>query len=43
MPATIAGLLFVATVAGLYGWQTYAQDKHSGQAKDRWRLLVNEL
>jgi hypothetical protein len=43
VPAMIVGLLFVATVAGLYGWQTYAQDKHSGQNTDRWQLLVNEL
>jgi hypothetical protein len=27
----------------LYGWQTYAQDRRSGVATDRWLLLVNEL
>lgn len=43
VPATIVGLLFVASVAGLYGWQTYAQDKHSGQNTARWQLLVDEL
>jgi hypothetical protein len=43
VPATIVGLLFVASVAGLYGWQTYAQDKHSGENTARWQLLVDEL
>jgi hypothetical protein len=43
VPATVLGLLFVATVAGLYSWQTYARDQHSGRKTDRWQLLVNEL
>lgn len=43
IPATVLGLLFVATVASLYGWQTYAQDRSSGLRTDRWQLLVNEL
>ncbi len=43
IPATIVALLFVGTVAGLYGWQTYAQDTHSGRDTERWQLLVNEL
>jgi hypothetical protein len=42
-PATVLALLFVATVAGLYGWQTYAQDSRSGRSTDRWALLVREL
>ena len=42
-PATIMALLCVAAVAGLYGWQTYAQETHSGRSTDRWQLLVNEL
>ena len=42
-PATLLALLLVATVAALYGWQTYAQDRRSGVATDRWLLLVNEL
>jgi hypothetical protein len=43
VPATVLGLLFVAAVASLYGWQTYAQDRSSGLRTDRWQLLVNEL
>jgi hypothetical protein len=43
VPATLLGLLFVAAVASLYGWQTYAQDRSSGLRTDRWQLLVNEL
>ena len=43
IPATIFALLFVGTVAGLYGWQTYAQDTHSGRSTERWQLLVNQL
>ena len=43
VPATAAGLLLVAAVASLYGWQTYAQDSRSGREADRWQLLVNEL
>ncbi len=43
IPATIVALLFVATVAGLYSWQTFARDRMSGQRTDRWQLLVNEL
>ena len=43
LPATVLALLFVAAVASLYGWQTYAQDARSGRATDRWQLLVNEL
>jgi len=42
-PATLLALIAVATVASLYGWQTYAQDRRSGIATDRWQLLVNEL
>ena len=42
-PATVLALMFVATVASLYGWQTYAQDRSSGARTDRWQLLVNEL
>jgi hypothetical protein len=42
-PAALLALLAVATVASLYGWQTYAQDRRSGIATDRWQLLVNEL
>ncbi|HEY8171892.1 MAG TPA: hypothetical protein VIH21_02295, partial [Dehalococcoidia bacterium] len=33
----------IAIVAGLYGWQSLAQDTRSGRATDRWQLLVNEL
>jgi len=39
----VAGIAFVATVAALYGWQTYAQDARSGRGTERWQLLVNEL
>lgn len=42
-PAAMLALIAVATVASLYGWQTYAQDRRSGLATDRWQLLVNEL
>ncbi len=42
-PAKVLALAVVATIAALYGWQTYAQDSRSGQETDRWRLLVNEL
>jgi hypothetical protein len=43
IPATIVGLAFVAAIAGLYSWQTYARDRMSGESNDRWLLLVNEL
>jgi len=43
VPATVLGIAFVATVAALYGWQTYAQDSRSGRGTERWQLLVNEL
>jgi hypothetical protein len=43
LPATALGIAFIATVAALYGWQTYAQDSRSGRGTDRWQLLVNEL
>jgi hypothetical protein len=43
VPATLAGIALIATVASLYGWQTYAQDSRSGRGTDRWQLLVNEL
>ncbi|MBI5287829.1 MAG: glycosyltransferase family 39 protein [Chloroflexi bacterium] len=43
VPATIVALVFVATVAGLYSWQTFARDRMSGERTDRWQLLVNEL
>jgi hypothetical protein len=43
VPTTVVALLFVATVAGLYGWQTYARDSRSGRSTDRWQLLVHEL
>lgn len=43
VPATVLGLAFVAAVALLYGWQSYAQDARSGRESDRWRLLVNQL
>ncbi len=43
MPATIAGIALIATVAALYGWQSHAQDARSGRENDRWLRLVNEL
>ena len=43
VPATVVALVLVATVAGLYGWQTYAQERSSGQSTERWQMLVNEL
>jgi hypothetical protein len=43
VPATVLGMAFVAAVAVLYGWQTYAQDARSGRETDRWQLLVNQL
>jgi len=43
VPATIVALAFVAMVAGLYSWQTFARDRMSGERTDRWQLLVNEL
>jgi hypothetical protein len=43
VPAALIALIVVAAVASLYGWQTYAQDRRSGIATDRWQLLVNEL
>lgn len=43
VPATIVALVFVATVAGLYGWQTLAQDTRTGRDTDRWQLLVDQL
>jgi hypothetical protein len=43
VPATIVGLVFVATVAGLYSWQTQARNQMSGERYDRWQLLANEL
>jgi len=42
-PAATLALIALAVVASLYGWQTYAQDRRSGIATDRWQLLVNEL
>jgi hypothetical protein len=42
-PATVLGIALVATVAALYGWQSYAQNARSGREADRWQLLVNEL
>ncbi len=42
-PATLLGLALVAAVAALYGWQSYAQNAHSGRQNDRWQLLANEL
>jgi hypothetical protein len=42
-PALALGLLSVATVAGLYAWQTHAQDARSGRYGERWRLLADEL
>jgi hypothetical protein len=43
VPATIAGIVFVVTVAGLYSWQTTARVQMSGEKTDRWELLANEL
>lgn len=43
VPATLVALAFVAAVAGLYAWQSYAQDARSGRGTERWELLVNEL
>ena len=43
VPATLLALVLLATVTSLYGWQSYAQDRRSGIATDRWQLLVNEL
>ncbi len=43
VPATVVALLFVGAVAGLYGWQTYAQDSHAGRDTARWQQLVDEL
>jgi hypothetical protein len=43
VPATALGITLIAIVAGLYGWQSLAQDTRSGRATDRWQLLVNEL
>jgi hypothetical protein len=43
IPAAMLALIAVATVASLYGWQTYAQDRRSGIGTDRWQRLVNEL
>lgn len=43
IPATFVALLFVATVAGLYSWQTFARDRMAGDRADRWQLLANEL
>ena len=43
VPATLIGIAFIATVASLYSWQTFAQDSRSGRGTDRWQLLVNEL
>ena len=34
---------FLAIVASLYGWQTYAQDSRSGRGTERWQLLVDDL
>ncbi len=42
-PATVFGIALVATIAALYGWQSFAQDSRSGREADRWQLLVNEL
>jgi hypothetical protein len=43
LPVNALALALVAVVAGLYGWQSYAQDARSGRGTDRWLLLVNEL
>lgn len=43
VPVTLIALAFVATVGGLYAWQSYAQDARSGRGTERWELLVNEL
>ena len=43
VPATLVALAFVVTVAGLYAWQTSAQNAHSGKDNERWALLVDEL
>jgi hypothetical protein len=41
--ATVVGVLFVATIAGLFSWQTIARDRMSGERTDRWALLAGEL
>jgi hypothetical protein len=43
MPAGVVALALVAVIAGLYSWQTYARNEQSGQATERWQLLVSEL
>lgn len=43
VPVNVLALVFVAAVAALYGWQTYARDTQSGRETARWRLLVDEL
>jgi hypothetical protein len=43
VPATLLALVLLATITSLYGWQSYAPDRRSGIATDRWQLLVNEL
>lgn len=43
IPATVVGIGFVATVAALYGWQTFAQDARSGRGTERWQVLVDQL
>ena len=40
---TAVALIFVAMVAGLYSWQTFARDRMSGERTDRWALLAAEL
>lgn len=43
VPATLLGVAFIATVAGLYSWQTHAQHVRSGEGTERWRLLAQEM
>ncbi len=43
VPATVVALAFVAVVASLYAWQTFAQDSRSGRGTERWRMLVEQL
>jgi hypothetical protein len=43
VPATVLALLLLGTVASLYGWQSYAQDRRSGVRTERWELLVQQL
>ena len=43
VPAAVVGLALVATVVGLYSWQSYAQDASSGRRAERWQVLAEEL